>query len=229
MSLKLFQHLLPKGRAFFITAEKSLRSFFAGLAIENDTIKTFIDKVWQDIDPQLTRELDAWEAQWGLWDSTPLTTQQRRDRLDGAWKAVGGQSPSYIQETLQGAGFDVYVHEWWSSGPPYVARDPASAGFVMGPGPDVVTEPYEATGCGETIAQCGEPLMQCGNTTGFTVLTSYPTAPATTTLWPYFLYIGGATFGTNANIDADRRNEFEFLCRKIAPAQQWLGFYITYV
>lgn len=234
MSLNLFQHLLPKGRAFLLTAEKNIRRFFEGLAIENGTIKTFIDQVWEDIDPQRTRELEAWEEQWSLWTPTPLTDQERRDRLESAWKATGGQSPSYLQGVLQGAGFDVYVHEWWEptpTPPPYVARDPGAVGasyFIQG-GADVSTEPYEVMQCGETLAQCGETEMLCGNTVGFTQITTYPPAPSNSAFFPYFLYIGGQTFGTDANVDSDRRAEFEFLCRKYAPAQQWIGFFINYI
>lgn len=52
--------------------------------------------------------------------------------------------------------------------------------------------------------------------------------PNDPTKWPYFLYIGGQTFPDHAIVPASRRNEFETLCLKICPTQQWLGMLIDY-
>lgn len=52
--------------------------------------------------------------------------------------------------------------------------------------------------------------------------------PVDPTKWPYFLYIGGQTFPSHAIVPVSRKNEFETLCLKICPAQQWLGMLITY-
>ena len=81
----------------------------------------------------------------------------------------------------------------------------------------------------------GDPLMEDGGefamdggaleiTTGETPV--IPVDPAT---WPYFLYIGGEVFPTQANISNIRREEFETLVLKICPTQLWLGMLITYV
>jgi hypothetical protein len=47
--------------------------------------------------------------------------------------------------------------------------------------------------------------------------------------WPYYLYIGGETFGDLAQIPESRRTEFETLCLKICPNQQWIGALVEYV
>jgi hypothetical protein len=110
---RIIQHLLPRAKAWSITIDKRLRQFFSGLAEGlPPTLRQFYDEVYGDVFPQTTRELAEWENQFAL-PATVLTEQQRRDRLDGAWKAFGGQSPRYIQDTLRNAGFDVYIHEWW--------------------------------------------------------------------------------------------------------------------
>jgi len=263
MFLRIFKHLLPNARAWRLTIDKQLRQFFEGLTGLGVDFKTYVDQVWLDVFPQTTRELDAWEQQWGL-PSTTLTTQERRDRLDGAWKALGGQSPRYIQDTLQDAGFNVFVFDWWSS--------------PLGPKPIYIAE------CGEPVAECGEPVAECGALLGFgppenpvvrdpfTVLTdgtipfgyflssgaagavcggvqaicgaatgvtggllvnkplnnviyNIPTDEAE---WPFILYIGGQTFGDRAIISLARRDEFEALCLKICPAQQWIGLIVEY-
>lgn len=135
--LNVFKHLLPNARAWSITVSKKLREFFEGLAPIGTDVKTFFDDIWLDVFPQTTRELDAWEFQFNLTAGS-LTEQERRDRLDATWAAQGGQSPRYIQDTLQDAGFDVFVHDWWQLIPVYVAE------------------------CGEPEIECGEPAAECG-------------------------------------------------------------------
>ena len=110
--LNTYKHLLPNARAWRVTIDKTLRRFFEGLTGLPEDAKQFYDLLLCDLDPQKTRELSAWENQFGLLDYI-LTEQQRRDRLEATWKALGGQSPRYIQDTLQAAGFDVYVHEFF--------------------------------------------------------------------------------------------------------------------
>lgn len=234
MFLNIFKHLLPNARAWQITINSQLREFFDGLsnsAIAVD-IKTFYDEIFNDIDPQQTRELSAWETQFALPDNG-LTEQDRRDRLAATWQALGGQDPRYIQDTLQAAGFPVYVHEWWEPGTepaigspaPATPRDPS---IVLGAIIVYINE------CGEALAQCGEALAQCGERStppGYPLVNkdgSTYTVSAVPAEWPYYLYIGGEIFGNPATVDANRKDEFEDLCLKICPAQQWLGIIVTY-
>ena len=231
MSIKVFQHLLPKAKAWTTTIEKNLRGFFEGLSVEPDDTKVFIDQVWEDIDPQRTRELELWEEQWNLITSTDLTEQERRDRLDATWKALGGQSPRYIEDTLRGAGFDVYVHEWWSSRFPYVARDPNTVTNLqyMIQNVEFVLAPNFVALCGKANALSGEADIQCNNSVGFVTVRVDPPIPSDPNEYPYILYIGGETFGDLATVVESRRSEFETLLKKICPAQQWLGMIVTYV
>lgn len=269
MFLRIFKHLLPNGRAWRITIDKQLRRFFEGLSGAGSDVKAFFDGVYADVFPQTTRALGRWEQQFALPD-TGLDEQQRRDRLSATWKALGGQDPRYIQDTLRANGFDVYVHEWWIPGTqPAVgvkgcatARNPlfhlrreftgvvsgvncgealalcgeefAVAGNSTEPqGYPLVnkltsTTPDEVTLCGEEAAQCGEPEAICGNYFQFREVPRNYVVPLDPDKWPYFLYIGGETFGDLATVDVTRRNEFETLCLKICPAQQWLGMLVQY-
>ena len=270
MFLRIFQHLLPNARAWRITADKRLREFFSGLSGTGDDVKTFLDGVWLDIFPATTREISAWENNLGLPNSN-LTDQQRRDRLDATWKALGGQDPRYIQDTLRDNGFDVYVHEWWEPGtelapgvPGCVTpRNPllwirreftgvtllvecgealaacgeafAECGNANSPrGYPLVNKLFTTSAdllplCGEPLAECGEASAACGFYTGYRQEVVNYIVPNDPTKWPYFLYIGGQTFGTISQISQSRRNEFEALCLKICPAQQWLGILVEYV
>lgn len=270
MWLRIFKHLLPHAKAWRITIDKTLREFFNGLTTTGSDVKDFIDGVWLDIFPEDTRELSEWEQQWGLRDAG-LTTQERRDRLDATWKALGGQDPKYIQDTLRNNGFDVYVHEWWAPGtePAVGVRAQATVRSPLLYIRRQYTETYSGVECGEALAECGESFALAGNgveprgyplvnrifrtqpdieplcgealaEAGESIATcgSYTTfrtdyqnyiVPSNTAYWPYFLYIGAADINDIAQVDPKRRDEFEELCLKICPAQQWLGILVEYV
>jgi len=264
MFLRIIQHLLPRAKAWNLVVDKFLRQFFDGLmGALGQPSRDFVDEVWLDIFPETTRELDAWELQFNLKANTGLSEAARRSRLDANWKALGGQSPGYIQGLLRDNGFDVWVHESWVPGSePLEVRNPLV--YLAGGGAEgvfigecgeavaqcgeptmqsgnlliasgyplvnkiVVTSPGVVAVCGNDEAECGEPEATCNNYTAFIFLAKeypIPTDPAT---FPYYLYIGGQTFGQMATVPSPRREEFEELCLKIAPTNLWLGMLITY-
>jgi hypothetical protein len=268
MFLRIFKHLLPNARAWQLTINKRLREFFEGLTDLGNDSKTFFDEIWLDIFPETTRELDKWENQWGL-SNTIVNEQDRRNRLDATWKALGGQSPRYIQDTLQASGFDVYLHKWWVPGTEpaigvntcVIARNPADfindgaqpleydandgginmedgdpntaqdgstiqptayllVNKVFVPSLSVIGDAFITMIDGGTSAQDGGGI-------NIYELKQY-VIPVDTDKHHYFMYIGGQTFPEPAIIEASRRNEFETLCLKICPTQQWLGIIVNY-
>lgn len=245
---RTYQHLLPRARAWSLTADKSLRKFFRGLSGLGKDARYFIDRIWLDIFPATTRELSAGEWQFNLPTVPTLTTAERRTRLAGAWQALGGQDPRYIQDMLQAAGFDVYVHEWWVPGSEpalntagaATARDPHtylrenSAGEpVAGKGYALVnrllpTAPVYLTGAGEPLMEAGEAIAEAGNFDYFHLTEMNYTLPTNPAVYPYFVYIGAAVFPNLASIPAARQLEFEALCLKICPAHTWIGILVTY-
>ncbi len=271
MWLPIFKHLLPHAKAWRLVIDRALRQFFVGLSDAPEDAQAYQDGVWLDYRPQSTSKLDAWEDQFALMRSG-LSEQERRDRLSGTWKALGGQDPRYLQDTLQAAGFEVFVHEWWEPTGGTVAggsvdgdvvpvvRNPllvinnGQATFVTECG-EALAECGEALAeCGETsdpvgyplvnkitssvrnltvlageaLAECGETLAECGEFDGFTTTQREYDIPVDTGLWPFFLYIGDEAYPDPATLPAGRRDEFEALCLKICPAEQWLGIIVQY-
>lgn len=154
---RIYEHLLPRARVWRIKLDTQLRQLFQGLTgVSSDSVD-FLDARWGDSQPQFTEELDQWEDQWGLVESG-LTEQQRRDRLEGQWKMHGGQSPRYIQDIVQGAGFTgVFIHEWWVVpvvGAP-VVRNP---NVFLEDGTGIVF----LVACGELLSECGEAGAEAG-------------------------------------------------------------------
>ena len=257
----IFSHLLPNARAWRLTVNKKLRQFFDGLSgIESD-VKSYIDDIWLDIFPSTTRELEAWEFQWGLPPAV-LTDQARRDRVDAAWNSLGGQSPRYIQDTLQANGFDIYVHEWWELpivGAPVVRNpllylDDGTVGipFTMYDGAADAQDGDTASQDGGTATPVGYPLVNkiliatnrfigdgssmmydgAADAQDGDVVVLYSNKqyviPTDSAKWPFFLYIGDVNFPDLASLPESRRDEFEDLCLKICPTEQWLGILVTY-
>lgn len=143
---------MPRAKAWRIAIEKTLRKFFEGLTAFPNDIRNFLDLIYLDLFPQTTRELARFDSEFGFPPFTG-TEQARRDRLSGRWRSRGGQSPRYIQDTLQAAGFDVYVHDWWQL--PVVGSPVPRNPFLT-----LIPAGVQA---GEPLAQAGEDFAQAGN------------------------------------------------------------------
>lgn len=219
--------LLPTGDGWRAAVSSELRAWLDGLAGEGDAVRESADLALDDMYPSTTRELALWEDRFGV--SSAGTDELRRQRLAAEWRATGGQSPDYLEGVVQAAGFPLYIHEWWSSGPPYVARDPR----------DYTTQPLTGTvQCGEPLAECGEPDALCNgflaNEPGYIVneaLTDAapPAVPPDPDTWPYFVYWGGETFDDRVAVPAERRAELERLLRQLNPAHMWIVTLVDYV
>lgn len=230
---RVFQHLLPRSEAWKTTINKTLRRFFEGLAGgAPDAARTFVDLVYEDLFPATTRELARWEEEYGLEPNADEAS--RRLALAAEWRATGGQSPDYIQGVLQTAGFNVFVHDWWSSGPPYVARDPRT--YTVQPLIGTVqcsafaSQPRCRRQFEPTQPQCNRFLA---NDTGYlvnkTLVNEAPApVPDDPEFWPFFMYVGGSVFPNHAIVDAARRAEFERLVLKLRPTQLWIVLLIDY-
>lgn len=234
---RIFQHLLPDATAWRTTIEKRLRRFFEGLAGGPADARAFVDEVYDDLHPDTTRELSAWEQQFGL--SGRGSEAERRRILDTAWKAMGGQSPHYLQSIVRAAGFDLYVHEGWipgtagPPGPPAVVRDPRLYTQV----PMIGT-----VQCGEPWALCGERRAMANtwlaNDPRYLVnLNLTPVAPPpipnddpnNPEFWQHFIYFGGPNFGDEAVILESRRADLEELLLKICPTHAWIVLLIQWI
>lgn len=159
-----FQHLLPNSKAWNLTKDKLLRQFFEGLTGLGGDFKLFQDQIFQDIFPETTRQLDEWELQFGLIFDASLSEQERRDRLLAAWRAVGGQSPRYIQDILQDQGFPVFLHPWWEipRTEPLVPHNPLPLLISGGLPLDVASDGTESAQDGRAEMQDGGQLLPPG-------------------------------------------------------------------
>lgn len=244
MSIKAtLGHLLPKSFPWNLVYGRGFLDLINGIVPSLDAARDNADEVWADFMPSTSDgiALDTWERQFNLKASSSLTLQQRQDRLDAAWSTLGGQSPGYITDTLTANGFPVFTHEWWVlSGIGYpVPRDPRdhlkaefggtdADGFLI---QNLIRTSVKTNeiGAGEAFAEAGEAMAIAGYFDGFIVSRVEATYQGPESRHPYYLYIGGSTFPNTVNIPIARREEFEQLCQKLCPAQQWLVLRVRYV
>lgn len=219
----------------FIGAGLQLWKFIKGLGEEPENVRAFIDEVHGDAFPATTRDLEEWERQFGIEPTSDEAT--RRLALAAEWAATGGQSPHYLQSVVQAAGFNLWIHEWWSSGPPYVARDPRSYTQLALIGTyqcRPVGDPDQVQCRPRTFAdqpQCNRFMVR---DPGYIVnrdLTprAPPPIPDDASKFPYFLYWGAQVFPNRASVPIGRKDELERLLLKLCPAQQWLVMLVDYV
>jgi hypothetical protein len=270
--LNILKHLLPNARAWSLTTEKQLRKFFLGISGAAKNSQDFLDGVYSDLNPETTREVDQWEKQFGILN-IGAGDSQRRDRISAAWKDRGGQSPRYLQDILQSAGFDVYIHEWWVPSTEHpsggsvggdvvpVVRSPfdylddgsdASKSFLMVDGAAGAQDGNQVAMDGSTDTPPGYPLVNKITTAANSVIgdgqikmqdgglfaqdgssiVTYSlkrnTIPNDSDKFPFFLYVGAEVFPGQANVPENRRDEFEDLCLKICPSEQWIGVLVDY-
>lgn len=231
--LRVFDYLLPRAKAWSLTIGKNLRNFISGLTGTPIDIRAFFIDIYFDLFPTTTTQVPEWEAQFGIL--TGGTDAQKRAALTAAWRVPEFQSPKQIQDTLQAAGFNVFVHEWWSDLVP-TPRDPrlfvddqTTDGFVLvNKIPQVL--PGGLTIVGNANFVIGGSKAIVGATSASLIFREkrFP-IPDDPTKWPFFLYIGGAIFPNLAQVPAAREEEFETLCLKICPTEQWLGMRVEYV
>lgn len=212
---KTLQHLLPNGRAWRTTAvEKHLTKLLRGLSAWGTDVRAAFDNDYDELLPSTTGAMNEWEDQFGLPPS--LTDMNaRRARLDAAWKATGGQSPRYLQDTLRGAGFDVYVHEWWAPG----TEPPIGSHACTAPRNPLLylrrdnLPNYPVVDCGEMFAECGEALAECGNSIA---PIGYPLVNKIEYSSPDPIVLCGEVFAECGEIDAECGNflEYEILLRR---------------
>lgn len=92
----------------------------------------------------------------------------------------------------------------------------------------VESRPAWLTLANEDFMEAGEFLAQSGNFNVFERIRRDYRVPINPELWPYVMYIGAETFPLLASVKNSRREEFEDLCLKICPLQQWLGILVDY-
>jgi hypothetical protein len=223
--------LLPSGEAWTIPSGSGIAKVLEGLSGAFDRAKAFADLAYLDMFPDSTRELEEWKAEFGCYPHSDCPEELMRAYLANRSAERRGQSPSEMRAAFVAAGFDAYVHECWASRSPFTARDPRS--YTTAPR----IGQFRCAAAGDGDARCGAPGVRCNRF--LANVTSYwdtlrwsgeapAPIPSDSDYWPFFIYIGGETFGTSFSIHSERWREFQWLVEQIKPARHWVVFNVTF-
>lgn len=102
---------MPKGSAWNPVIGGDNDNLLEGMAENQQSVEDSLDQLQWVRNPQKTSLLSDLEKEYGTYNGSSLTEQQRRDKLDSAKNARQGDGTDvFMQARLRAAGFDVYVH-----------------------------------------------------------------------------------------------------------------------
>lgn len=100
--LKVVQFLYPRSKAFRNICDNSFRKFCEGLGYVPQDFQTYLEKIYGDRFAETTRELTAWEKQFGIVFAEQYSDNMRRKLLSSFWQInKGGQGKDYLLQILQ--------------------------------------------------------------------------------------------------------------------------------
>jgi hypothetical protein len=110
--LATLRHLLPDSIPWRLVVERTLKKYLRGIATVGSDVVAFTDDIYDDLWPDLTRELQEWLDQFGI-DYWPWSNDDdMRAYLDFRWGEDRGISPKHLQDKLRAAGFTgAYVYD----------------------------------------------------------------------------------------------------------------------
>ena len=110
--LDTLRHLLPDSTAWRLVVERTLKKYLRGVATVGSDVVAFVDDVYDDLWPDLTRELDEWMDQFGIDPRRWANDDDMRAYLDFRWGEDRSTSPQALQDKLRAAGFtDAHVYD----------------------------------------------------------------------------------------------------------------------
>lgn len=244
---KLTAQLFPQGRAFRVH-QNSVKQKIVDAIIKTES--EFVDAadgvLWHILpdNPNFTAyDAGLWEARLGI-NSNPNTTLDDRkaaiiQKLNHPGNILERQSAGYIQDQLQLAGFNVYVHD---NDPVQTIQQvlnnyynlPQLGNFQLGQGQ--LGDIFSVFGGLFEITQLGNFQLGQSQLGGIgyqnVVINRIDEQKDINFYWTNInrsFFIGGATLGQFANVDASRKEEFRQLILQLKPARTVGILLINYV
>jgi hypothetical protein len=246
--LNLTKQLYPTGRAFSIHEGSKIERLHRALAVSeniafNDSL-SILNSILPDNDAFTLDDCARWEQRLGLITNTNVLFSDRKlaiiRKMNHPGTILARQSRDYIQDQLQLAGFNVFVHENTYGLPPESILilplelgemgDPEMGEIEMGDAESYFPDLFIYPEMGEI--EMGDPEM------GETVYNNIIVNSINVLFDEFFdigqnnfstFFIGGEILGTFANVDSERMDEFRQLILKIKPVQTVGILFINYI
>ena len=217
-SRAIINALMPSGSAWEPEADDDYDFLLNGIGENSDAVHDDLDELRYLRDPARTSILEDLEKEYAVVPSATATEAERRERL-AVVMFRRSELPTYesLEDKLQDAGFDVYVH---ANSP---AVDPAlflaqafqmTAGDILPGGNDAQAgeaeaycgqvggellvngeffeqEPNYIALCDEAEVQCDEAIALAGNFDSINLIPIEYEIPTEAGYWPLIFFVGG--------------------------------------
>lgn len=206
------RELYPTGRAWWKPKGSVFEKLHEALVIQESKVASEIIDIQYNFFADSTLISDSAISQWmsifgivsnGTRDDKIALIKQAQCYPNGVFAR---QSSSFIENQLQIAGFDVYLHY-------NPTHNPNAAVYGL--------QTYGSS----VYAEEGDTFTVVANNVDEALDSSFQIANGTTNLF----YIGGAVFGDYVDMPIERKNEFRELVLRLKPAHSVAVLYINYV
>lgn len=246
--LQITRQLLPSGRAFHIN-ENSLKHRIESAFIlsqerfYNDAL-SILDSILPDNDNFTADDATRWEQRLGLITNSLVPLADRKAaiirKMNHPGNILARQSAGYIQDQLQLAGFNVFVHENLEGlSPESLLILPLELGEMGDTEMDTIEMGDALSYYPDLFDDCemGEPEMgelEMGEIAYNNLCVNYidENLDSNFNVGQNYLctfVIGGEEIGTFADVDSQRKNEFRQLILKLKPTQTVALLFINYI
>lgn len=214
---KLTKILLPTGRAFRMPKDGEFQKLMDGLALSEERLwadtGSTLDSIIPDNNNFSADDATLWEKRYGLITSDSVSLTDRKAAIIRKMNHPGNVKPRqnyrFIQAQLRLANFDVYLYENLSR------LNPLVGGFIFQHGDYQHGDAQHGGAVADKVARS----IYSSEDADFDIGTNYSNV----------FWIGGATLGTFANVDADRETEFRDLILRLKPLNQIAYLVVNYV
>ena len=210
--------LFPSGSAWTPAAGGDYDNLLEGIAENSENLRARLDSLRHLRNPAKTPILSDLEKEYGVIPVAGSTEAQRRERL-AVLMFRRGELPTYefLEEILQAAGFDVYVHENSPAVDPAIflaqafnmlcgdllpggndaqCGEPEAicasvGGELLVNGEFFEQSPNYSVQCDEPDALCGEPLICAGQYDSINLVLIEYDIPTVAGYWPLIFFVGG--------------------------------------
>jgi uncharacterized protein YmfQ (DUF2313 family) len=229
--LKLTRQLLPTGRAFRIGYGSLNEAVERGLLLSEERIYLdsvgILDSILPDNDNFTTADATRWEQRLGLIVNEDVDLQDRKAailrKMNHPGDIIARQSADYIQDQLQLAGFNVWVHENIPAQSPVLFQNENNIQIAFHAQSEIE---HLETGMEHGNAFEGSVWENCvANDINELVDQFFDTGNNLRCTF----FIGGQVAGDYVNIDINRKAEFRQLILKLKPTQSVAFLFVNYI
>lgn len=245
---KLTRLLYPTGRAFNMPADGNFDKLHSALAESEsdayDDASSILFSILPDNANFTVDDAEDWERRLGMITNPLVSLQDRKDAIIRKMNHPGDiparQSWDFLEQSLQLAGFDVYVHENIPAQTIFQLLQPASGTGQQGQGQQGQFQQGTVITANPglfTLVQQGQ-IQQGQANQGAYIYTNKVANNIDETLdaffnigwnWKSVFWIGGPNIGDFANVDVNRKDEFRQTILRIKPAHSIAVLLINYI